>query len=144
MSQHLRYVNKKSYLLNSKIFVGGVIAAFAIIIGILVFSGTLTSYDVFGGNFASPAETPRVVLPLEIELEDISILEVNEKAATIEIQFKVTNPNFKAIILQTIKYDLYENNLRIHISQIGERPIGMIDTSNYFTILSETPDRKSG
>ena len=139
MSQHLRYVNKKSYLLNSKIFVGGIVAAFAIIIGIVVFSGTLTSYDISGGNFVSPAEIPREILPLEIELEDISILEVNEKAATIEIQFKVSNPNFKAIILQTIKYELYENNLRIHISQIGDRPIGMVTTSNYFTILSETP-----
>jgi LEA14-like dessication related protein len=66
-------------------------------------------------------------------------LEVNEKAATIEVQFKVTNPNYKAVILQTIKYELYENNVKVKASQIGERPMGMVDSSNYFTILNEQP-----
>ena len=139
MSQHLRYANEKSFLLNPKIIVGVVVAAVAIIIGFAVFSDTLLIYDVSGGNVLSPDEIPRGTLPLEVELEDISILEVREKAATIQIQFKVTNPNFKAVILQVIKYELYENNQRIHISQIGERPLGMVDGSNYFTILSETP-----
>jgi LEA14-like dessication related protein len=125
--------------LNPKIIVVGVVAAFAIIIAIIGFSDSLIIYDVSGGNITSSADIPREALPLQVELEDISILEVNEKAATIEVQFKVTNPNFKTVILQFIKYELYENNLRINISQIGERPIGMVESSNYFIILSETP-----
>ena len=139
MSQHLRYVNEKSFLVNPKILVGGVVAAFAIVIGVIGFSGSALIDDISGGSVVSPAETPREALPLEVELEDISILEVNEKAATIEVQFKVTNPNFKSVILQFIKYELYENDLRISVSQIGDQPIGMVEGSNYFTILSETP-----
>lgn len=139
MSQHLRYVNEKSCALNRKIIVAGVVAAFVIVIGIIGFSGSSIFDDVSGGNFISPAETSRETLPLDIELEDISILEVTERAATIEVQFKVTNPNFKSVILQLITYEIYENDMRIQISQIGERPFGMVDSSNYFTILGDTP-----
>ena len=140
MSQHLRYANEKSFSLNSKIIVGGAVVAFAIIIGILGFSGSITNLDISGGFTSSQSEISGETLQLEVELENISILEVNDKAATIEIQFKVSNPNFKSVILQFITYDLYENNLRIFIGQIGERPLGMmVESSNYFTILNETP-----
>lgn len=125
--------------MNPKIIVGGVVAAFVIIIGIFGFSGSSIIDDISGRSIVSSSEAPREALLLKIELEDISILEVNEKAATIEVQFKVTNPNYKAVILQTIKYELYENNVKVKASQIGERPMGMVDSSNYFTILSEQP-----
>ena len=124
--------------MNRKIIIGGVVAAFVIFIGIIGLSDSVVFDDVFGGNILSPSETPREILPLEVELEDISILQVTEKAATIKIQFKVTNPNSKSIILQMINYQIYENNLRIHVGQIGEIPIGMVASSNYITLLSET------
>lgn len=125
--------------MNPKFIVGGVVAAFAIIVGIVAFSGSTIIDDTSGGSIVSPSETPRQALPVEFELEEISILEVNEKAATIQVAFKVTNPNYKAVILQIIKYELFENDIRVAVSQIGERPVGMIESSNYFTILSEQP-----
>jgi len=125
--------------LNPKIIVGAVVAALVIIIGIIGFSGFSIIDDVSGGNIISPSEAPREALPLEIELEYISILEVNEKAATIQVEFKVTNPNFKSVILQVVTYSLYENDVRIAISQIGERPVAMLEGSNYFTILNDRP-----
>ncbi|MFQ5573924.1 MAG: hypothetical protein ACE5EJ_06705 [Nitrosopumilaceae archaeon] len=125
--------------MNSKILVGGIVASLAIIIGIVGFSGSTIIDDVSGGGLISPSETPRQVIPLEIELEDISILEVTDRAATVEVQFKVTNPNFKSVILQLIKYELYENNVRLLISEIGTRPTGMVEASNYFLLLSENP-----
>ena len=125
--------------MNSKIIVGGIVAVFSIILGIVAFSGSTIIDDVSGGGIISPSETPRQVLPLEIELVNISILEVTDRAAVIEVQFTVTNPNFKSVILQTIKYELYENNVRIAINEIGSRPVGMVGGSNYFTILSENP-----
>ena len=125
--------------MNPKIIVVGVVAAFAIIVGIVAFSGSSIIDDTSGGNIVSPSEAPRQALPIEFELDNISILEVNEKAAIIDVAFEVTNPNFKAVILQMIKYELYENDVRIAVSQIGDRPIGMIESSNYFTILSEQP-----
>jgi len=129
----------KIKLLNPKIVVGGVVAAFVIIVWIVGFSGSTIIDDVSGGSIFSPSEGPREVFPLEIELEDISILEVRDKAATIEVKFKVSNPNVKSVILQVLKYELYEDNVRIKISQIGDRPVAMLETSNYFTILNEHP-----
>ncbi|HXV67093.1 MAG TPA: hypothetical protein VD731_07715 [Nitrosopumilaceae archaeon] len=138
MSQHLRYVIVKQFLVNPKIIVGAVVASFVIIIGIIGVSGSSMIDSVLGQNTVS-SESTGAALPLQIELANISILEVTEKAATIEIQFQVTNPNLKSIILQTIKYDLYENDMKVHSSQIGQRPLGMVDSSNYYTILSEQP-----
>jgi len=117
--------------------VGGIVVAFAIIVGIFAFSGSIFIDDVSGGSLISTSETTRQVLPLEIELEDISILEINDRAAVIEVQFKVTNPNFKSVILQQIIYELYENNVSLSTEEIGTRPTGMLDTSNYFIVLSE-------
>jgi len=125
--------------LNPKIVVGGVVAVFAIIVGIIGVSGSSFIDDTSGGNIISPSETPRLALPLEFELEDISILEVDDKAARIQVEFKVINPNFKSVILQVITYDLYENDIRVAISQIGERPVAMLEGSNYYTILNERP-----
>ena len=125
--------------MNRKIIFGGIIAAFAIVFGIVALSGSTIIDDVSGGNILSPSEVPRQTLPIKIELEDISILEVTDKAATIEIKFQVTNPNVKSVILQMLKYELYEDNVRIKFGQIGERPVGMMASSNYFTILSEHP-----
>ena len=125
--------------MNRKIIFGGIIAAFAIVFGIVALSGSTIIDDVSGGNILSPSEVPRQTLPIKIELEDISILEVNNKAATIKLAFKITNPNFKSVILQVVTYDLYENDVRVKVSQIGERPMGMLESSNYFTILSDRP-----
>ncbi len=119
--------------------VGGIVSAFAIIVGIFAFSGSIFIDDVSGGSLISTSETSRQVLPLEIELEDISILEITDRAAVIEVQFKVKNPNFKSVILQQIRYELYENNVSLAINTIGSRPVGMVGGSNYFTILSENP-----
>lgn len=125
--------------MNNKIIVGGVVAVFAIIIGIVGFSGSSVIDDTSGGNIISPSEAPRQALPLKIELQELSILEVNNKAATIYVEFKVSNPNFKSVILQVLSYNLYENDVRVAISQIGERPVAMLEGSNYFTILNERP-----
>ena len=125
--------------MNRKIVFGGIVAAFGIVFGIVAFSGSTIIDDTSGGSIFSPSEVPRETLPIKFELEDISILEVNNKAATIKVEFKVTNPNFKSVILQVITYELFENDVRIKISQIGERPMGMLESSNYFPILSERP-----
>jgi len=122
--------------LNRKIVFVGIVAAFGIVFGIVAFSGSSIIDDTSGGSIFSPSELPRQTLPIKFELEDISILEVNNKAATIQVAFKVTNPNFKSVILQIVTYELYENDVKIKLSQIGERPMGMLESSNYFPILS--------
>lgn len=127
--------------MNPKIFVGVAVAVLAVVIGIIGFSGSSIINDVAntGTFFPSPEQSQKGVLPLKIELENLSIIEVTDTEATLEIAFKVTNPNFKSTILQLITYDIYENGVKIKTGQIGERPEGMVTSSNYFTILNEQP-----
>ncbi len=124
--------------MNPKIIVGGVIAAFVIIIAIIGLAGSSLISDVSNkGLFPTPTQTQ--ILPLEVELQEISIIEADESAAVINLKLKVKNPNQKSIILQFVKYSLYENNLRIHAGEIGQRfEGGLVGSSNYYTILSES------
>ena len=124
--------------MNPKIFVGAAVGVFVVIVAIIGFSGQSIIDDVSeGGLLKSPDQAPTEILPLQIELTDISITEVTERAATIEVQFTATNPNFKSVLLQFVKYELFESGERIYVGEIGERADSFVIGSNYFTILSE-------
>ena len=124
--------------MNPKIIVGGVAGVLIAIIVVFTLTGTSVISDVEGGFF-SPSSQGQQVLPLEIELFDFSVLEVTEKQATLEIKFKVSNPNFKSVMLQHIKYLIYHNDVRIVIGEIGTAPEGFLASPNYFIILNERP-----
>ena len=114
--------------MNKKIYVGAAI-------------GALGAFVLL---FASPALLPQpsqeqTVLPLQVELHNLSVLEVDERSATLQIKFKVSNPNFKSVMLQLIKYVIYHDDSRIIAGQIGTKPGGFVETSNYFIILNERP-----
>ncbi len=127
---------QESKPMNPKIVVGGVAGVLIAIIVVFTLTGTSVVSDV-GGGFFSPST--QQVFPLEIELFDLSILEVTEKQATLEIKFKVSNPNFKSVMLQHIKYSVYHNDARITTGGLGTTPEGFLASPNYFIILNERP-----
>lgn len=130
--------------MNPRIFVGIAVGIFIAILGIVAFSGQSIINDVSEGSFLkSPDDAPVEILPLQVELVDISISEVGEKAAYIDIEFEVTNQNFKSIILQYVKYEVYESGVRIHAGEIGERLDSFVFGANYYTILPEHPTKLS-
>jgi hypothetical protein len=122
--------------LNPKIFV---VAAIAIMVGILgvIFMMTSTSDTSDEG---STQELQNQVEAITIELEEVSILQVSDRAAILEIQFKLSNPNSRSAIAQLLQYSLYASDdseeYKIASGQIGSRPEGMVDGSNYYTLLS--------
>ena len=122
--------------------VGGVIGALMIIILVVAYSGTSIIDDTSEGGFlASPSESTPAILPLIIDLENIEILDIDEKVAHIEISFKVTNPNYKSVLLEMIRYNVFEDGTKIGTKSIGDRgaPGGLVAASNYFTILNDRP-----
>jgi len=121
---------------NPKIFVGAAAGILIAIIVVFTLTGTSVISDV-GGGFFSPST--QEVLPLEIELFDFSVLEITEKQATLEIKFKVSNPNFKSVMLQHIKYSVYHNDARIAAGEVGTAPEGFLASPNYYIILNERP-----
>ena len=123
-------------ILNPKIFVGIAIVVLAGAIGVIFTSTSIT--ETSDGSSIQEIQNP--VEPVTIELEDISILQVNERAATLEIKFKLENPNSRSVIANLLKYSLYGSDgseeYKLTTSEIGKRPDGMVDGSNYYTLLS--------
>jgi len=127
---------QESKPVNPRIFVGAAAGVLAVILVVFTLTGTSVVSDVEGGFFSPSTQE---VLPLTIELFDFSVLEITEKQATLEIKFKVSNPNFKSVMLQHIKYLVYHNDDRIVIGEIGTAPEGFLASPNYFIILNERP-----
>jgi LEA14-like dessication related protein len=125
--------------LNSKIILAAIAAGLAGVIGFIGFSGSQIINDVTEGGFGKISSSSIEAIPIEVELAKLSILSVTEAEAQMQIDFRITNPNYKSVILQIIKYELYDDGKRVFVGQIGERAEGAIDSSNYFTILRDNP-----
>ncbi len=126
--------------MNPRIPVIGVVGAFAVVILIIAYSGTSVIDDTSGeARLGSSGGT--IIEPLVIDLDEIIIKDVDERTAYVEIAFKVTNPNYKSVILEMIRYNVYEDGMKIGTKSIGDRaaPGGLVSASNYFTILSDRP-----
>lgn len=125
-------------ILNPKIFV---------FIAVLALVGTLGGIIVVGptivvGGFESDTTNQNVktLPPITIELVDISVLKISERSATIQVEFEIFNPNPRAVIVQTMDYQLFEttfsNYEQLDGGTIGSRPEGMVEFgSNYYTLL---------
>lgn len=125
--------------MNPRIYVAVAAASLVAVLGVVAFSDQSIISDVPGG----PQPDGPVVLPLQVRLLGIDVSEINERGATIDVSFEVTNPNQKSVILPFLKYELYESGERIHIGEIGERLDSFVIGSNYFTILPDQPTRLS-
>lgn len=127
-------------MLNPKIFVGAAVAALAVVLGgILMMGPSITIEDQVGTRDVQSIPQAE---PLQIELDDISVTKISERTATIEIAFKISNPNQRSMIVQVMDYQLFETGYsdteQISGGQIGNRPEGMVEFgSNYYTLLGE-------
>ena len=129
--------------MNTKIFVFVAIIALAAAMGIILLSGS--SFSPTSDKDATQEisqKVPQKMQSISVELDDISIIEVNKRDVTIEIAFKVSNPNPGSVIVQVMDYQLFEtgfsNEKQISGGQIGSRPEGMVEfESNYYTLLGE-------
>ena len=133
-----KIVYEEPIMLNPKIFVFAAIIVLGGVLGgiFLTTSNTDPSQD---GSFQ---EISNQVEPINIQLEEVTILEVSDRAAVLEIQFKLDNPNARSVIAQQLKYSLFASaeseEYKIISGEIGQRPEGMVDGSNYYTLLSNS------
>ena len=125
--------------MNPKIFVGAAVGGMIGVLMLFALPGTSIISDVGQEGFLLPTSQEQTVLPVDIELFDFSIIEIDERRATLELEFKVTNPNFKSVMLQHIKYSVYHDDSRIVAGGIGSSPEGFLDSPNYFIVLNERP-----
>jgi len=126
--------------MNPKIFVFAAVLAIIGILGAIVLVGPDMQAPGQGNN-NSVENAPTIEL-LEVELADLSVTKINERSATIEIAFEIFNPNPRAVIVQTMDYNLFETGFssyeQLAGGTIGSRPEGMVEFgSNYYTLLGE-------
>ena len=126
--------------MNPKVFVFAAVLTIVGILGAIVLVGPDMQAPGQGNN-NSVENAPTIEL-LEVELADLSVTKINERSATIEIAFEIFNPNPRAVIVQTMDYNLFETGFssyeQLAGGTIGSRPEGMVEFgSNYYTLLGE-------
>jgi len=126
--------------MNPKIFVGIAVAALTMILGGILLVGP--TVVIPSQEDSTQIESSPEAKPLQIELENVSVENISERTARIDISFKISNPNPRAVIVQTMDYQLFETNYsdseQISGGEIGSRPEGMVEFgSNYYTLLGE-------
>ena len=125
--------------MNPKIFVFAAVIALGAVLGGILLSGSALE------NLTSPQPEKKVlkIEPIVVELDDVSVLDISERSATIEVKFKIANPNPTSVIVQVMDYQLFEldfsEDKQIAGGQIGSRPEGMVEFgSNYYSLLSDS------
>jgi hypothetical protein len=126
--------------MNPKVFVFAAVLAIIGILGAIVLVGPDMQAPGQGNN-NSVENAPTIEL-LKVELADLSVTKINERSATIEIAFEIFNPNPRAVIVQTMDYNLFETGFssyeQLAGGTIGSRPEGMVEFgSNYYTLLGD-------
>ena len=120
-------------MVNPKIFVGAAIAAVAAGIVLVMTSGP----SLLEGGVA-PGQEPQalVAYPMDVQVDGIRTVSIGPEGAILELAVTVTNPNPKSAILSLVKYQVFAGEERVVAGQIGSRAEGMVDASNYYTVLS--------
>ena len=126
--------------MNPKVFVFAAVLGIIGILGAIVLVGPDMQAPGQGNN-NSVENAPTIEL-LKVELADLSVTKINERSATIEIAFEIFNPNPRAVIVQTMDYNLFETGFssyeQLAGGTIGSRPEGMVEFgSNYYTLLGD-------
>ena len=128
--------------MNRKIFLGVAVAVLIVILGAIGSGvGSIKITESQDEDISETQSTPQIK-PLQIELDDISVTQISERAATIKIAFNIINPNSKSFIVQTLDYQLFETGYseteQISGGEIGSRPTGMVEFgSNYYVLLGD-------
>ena len=126
--------------MNPKIFVFAAVLGIAGILGSIVLIGPDMQAPSQGNNPVT--ENAPTIKLVTVDLADISVTKINERSATLEIAFEISNPNPRAVIIQTMDFNLFETGFssyeQLAGGTIGSRPEGMVEFgSNYYTLLGE-------
>ncbi len=110
---------------------GGGIAAAAIAIFFLVGPGNIGSPGFGPGNQneqPAPAE-------LQVSIKDIIVEKLDEKNASVRIEFGASNPNKSPILFETIHYTIYVGDSKMTSGDIGAAPEGFVASSGDLTLV---------
>ena len=127
--------------MNPKVFVFAAVVVLAGILAAVLFSSS-TLFETPQIPDATTSNPPSQLDPITVELAGVTVLDVDERAATIGIEFNLANPNTTSVLVQVMDYQLYETgfseSVQVSGGQIGSRPEGMVEFgNNYYVLLGE-------
>ena len=79
--------------MNPKVFVFAAVLVIAGILGTIVIIGPDMQAPSQGNNVTN--ENALTIELVTVDLEDISVTKINDRSATIKIEFKISNPNIR-------------------------------------------------
>lgn len=118
--------------MNAKILV--VIAV--LVLGAALVSVTLTTIQ---SDVNTPDDTRPNIEGIDLSINSISVVSINDRTTTLEIEFNAVNPASATVLLQYVKYTISAHDQRIHVGLIGDRPEGFVASSNFITMLQNAP-----
>ena len=94
---------------------------------------SISTSNIDTSNDGSTQEIKNKVQLITVELEDISILQVSERVAIIEIKFKLDNPNSRSVIANLLTYSLFASK----ISNPSGLELVQLSKANYIWLEEE-------
>ncbi|MFQ5940451.1 MAG: hypothetical protein ACE5KA_01975 [Nitrososphaerales archaeon] len=116
----------------NKGFVGTIVGGVGVVILFLVMTSS--------GLLQQPSQDQQefIIKDVVLNLRSVRILSVDEEKTVVEVAFDAFNPNTRSVVLESIRYTLFANEVRLTSSEIGERAEGFITgTGKTFTMYSE-------
>lgn len=105
-------------------------------VGVIILFFVMTSSGVLQQPTLEQREL--VLQDVKLNLQRVEIVSVDDEMATIEVEFDAFNPNQSSVVLESIRYNLYADGIRVAASEIGERPEGFIaGAGKTFTMYRE-------
>jgi len=68
--------------------------------------------------------------PPELSINNITTGIVDDRTGNFSIIFNIFNPNRGTVMLESISYNVYSNSTRIVSGDIGQRPVGFVDSQD--------------
>ncbi|MDE1726015.1 MAG: hypothetical protein KGH89_01960 [Thaumarchaeota archaeon] len=128
--------------MDAKIILYGAVAVIiAVIIGFAVLpgSGMIKNFIPQGPNVpTSMTAVSTQIKPLSIQYNGTSVVSSDQRNATLQTNFYVTNPNNTTIILESINYVIYYGPTVIGHGEIGQGYEDNWQSSYYFPLVAGT------
>ncbi len=107
--------------IGRNVIIAGIIAVAAVV-------GALLAATYFTSSTSLQQSTTQQVMKQELSIKLVNVLvkSVDDKKALLEVSFSIVNPTNSTLVLESINYTLYANNVRIGESIIGERLEGIV------------------
>ncbi len=95
--------------------------------------------NIFPGGQQPNASRETTIVAPPIGVKDITVTKLDDKNANVQITFTLDNPNQTTLLLETIHYNIFVDESRMTIGDVGQGAQGFVSSqSDLFPIVAGT------